>query len=140
MESFKEKKVLISGASIAGFSTAYWMNKIGYQVTVVEIANEPRTAGAAVDLRGNTVDIAKRMGIFEQLKANRLHVEMIEFKNAGDVTEGSIMLTNRDSELPDDDIEIERDKFMCIFYLISLKNDVAFIFNNSITALNETTR
>jgi 2-polyprenyl-6-methoxyphenol hydroxylase-like FAD-dependent oxidoreductase len=137
MELLKEKKVLVSGASIAGLSTAYWMNKLGYQVTVVEIANEPRTAGAAIDVRGITVDIAKRMGIFDQLKSHRLHVEMIEFKNADDVTEGSISLQNEGAELPDDDVEIERDKFMLILF-DGLKNDVEFIFDNSITALNET--
>jgi 2-polyprenyl-6-methoxyphenol hydroxylase-like FAD-dependent oxidoreductase len=52
MESFKNKSVLVSGASIAGFSTAWWMNKIGYQVTVVEIANQPRVAGGAVNIEG----------------------------------------------------------------------------------------
>jgi 2-polyprenyl-6-methoxyphenol hydroxylase-like FAD-dependent oxidoreductase len=138
METLKDKKVLVSGASMAGLSTAFWMNKLGYQVTVVELANEPRTAGAAVDLKGTTVDVVKRMGIFEQLKANRLHVEMIEFKNAENVTEGSMLLNSGDEELPDDDLEIERDKFVSVL-LDELKNDVEFIFNNSITALAETT-
>lgn len=137
MEPFKEKKVLVSGASIAGLSTAYWMNRLGYKVTVIEMANEPRTNGAAVDLRGNTIAIVKRMGIFEHLKAHRLHVEKIEFKNADDRTEGSILLTNEGEELPDDEIEIERDKFLGILYA-KLKHDVDFIFNDSITALNET--
>ncbi len=137
MELFKDKKVLVSGASMAGLSTAWWMNKSGYKVTVVEMAKEPRISGAAVDLRGNSIDIIKRMGIFEQLKLNRLHVEMIEFKNAGDVTEGSILLKSEDMELPDDDIEIERDKFVRILFN-ELKNDVEFIFNNNITALHET--
>ncbi|SFE59764.1 2-polyprenyl-6-methoxyphenol hydroxylase [Chitinophaga sp. CF118] len=137
MESLKEKKVLISGASMAGLSTAYWMNKLGYKVTVVEIANEPRTAGAAVDIKGTASDAAKRMGVFEQLKSHRLNVEMIEFKNAEDITEGSISLTSEGAEPPDDDIEIERDKFVSIF-IDKLKNDVEFIFNNSIAALNET--
>ncbi len=137
METLKEKKVLVSGASIAGLSTAYWMNKLGYKVTVVEIANELRTAGTPVDMRGTTVNIAKRMGIFEQLKSNRLNLEMIEFKNAEDITEGSILLKNEGVELPDDDIEIERDKFLHILF-DCLKNDVEFIFNNGITALNET--
>ena len=137
MESLNQKKILISGASVAGLSTAYWMNKLGYNVTVVELANEPRISGAAVDLRGNTVDIAKRMGIFDQLKAHRLSVERVEFKNADDVTEGSISLKNEGAELPNDDIEIERDKFLGILF-DGLKNDVDFIFNNSITALSET--
>lgn len=138
MESLVEKKVLISGASIAGLSTAYWMNRLGYQVTVVEIANEPRIAGATIDLRGATVDIAKRMGIYEQLKSNRLNVELIEFKNAEDVTVGSIPIKKDDLNLPEDEeIEIERDKFLGILF-DGLKNDVEFIFNDSIIALTET--
>ncbi|UFH56841.1 FAD-dependent monooxygenase [Spirosoma sp. KNUC1025] len=137
MESINDKNVLVSGASIAGLSTAYWLNKIGYKVTVVEIANEPRINGAAVDLRGDTVDIVKRMEVFEQLKANRLHVDKVEFKNADDVTEGSIWLNSDDAESPHDDIEIERDKFIRILF-DELKNDVEFIFNDSIAALNET--
>lgn len=135
MESIKHK-VLVSGASIAGLSTAYWMNKLGYKVTVVEIANEPRTMGGAVDFKESAVEIAKRMGIFEQLKANRLHVEKVEFKNAQNSTEGSILLGTEEN-LPNDEIEIERDKFIRIL-MDELKNDVEFIFNDSISALEET--
>jgi 2-polyprenyl-6-methoxyphenol hydroxylase-like FAD-dependent oxidoreductase len=80
MELFKDKKVLVSGASIAGLSTAWWMNKLGYRVTVVEIENEPRIAGGAVNIEGTALNATKRMGIFEQLKANRLHVDLIELK------------------------------------------------------------
>ena len=137
MEASKEKKVLISGASIAGLSTAYWMNQLGYRVTVVEIAGEPRIAGAAIDLRGATVDIAKRMGIYEHLRANQLNVETVEFKNADDFTEGSISLRGDEAHLEDDNLEIERDKFLGVL-LDRLKNEVEFIFNDSITALKET--
>jgi 2-polyprenyl-6-methoxyphenol hydroxylase-like FAD-dependent oxidoreductase len=137
MEFAKDKNVLISGASIAGLSAAWWMNKLGYNVTVMELASEPRVNGAAVDLKGATVDVAKRMGIFEKLKKNRLSVEKVEFKNADDTTAGAILLKNEREESPSDDIEIERDKFVSIV-LAELKNDVEFIFNNSITALHET--
>jgi 2-polyprenyl-6-methoxyphenol hydroxylase-like FAD-dependent oxidoreductase len=115
------------------------MNKLGYKVTVVEMANQPRTAGAAVDIKGPASDAAKRMGIFEQIKSSRLHLEMIEFKNADDSTESSVSLVKGGgAELPpDDDIEIERDKFVNIL-LDKLKNKVEFIFNNSIAILNET--
>ena len=30
--------ILISGASFAGFATAFWMDRLGYEVTIVEIA------------------------------------------------------------------------------------------------------
>ena len=142
MEQFKnvhteEHTALVSGASIAGLSMAWWMNKLGYKVTVVEIANEPRTAGGAVDIKAAATDAVKRMGIFEYLKSNRLNVEKIEFKNADDVTEGTIEMENDVAALSDDEIEIERDKFVGVLFE-TLKNDVEFIFNNSITALNET--
>lgn len=136
MELMPDKKVLISGASIAGLATAYWMNALGYKVTVVEIAEEIRTNGAAVDIRGNAVAIAKRMGIFEQLKSNRLTVEVIEFKNAEDGTEGSIVLQNDDVQSADD-IEIEKDLLLSMI-LATLENNIEFIFNNSITDLKET--
>lgn len=137
METSKNKKVLISGASIAGFSAAWWLNSLGYKVTVVEIANEPRVAGGAVNIEGEAIEAAKRMGVFERLKANRLNVELIEFKNADDVTEGSMVIPGDLDQLPDDEIEIERDKFIGILR-DELKDDVEFIFNDRITALIET--
>lgn len=137
MTLLQEKKVLVSGASIAGLSTAHLLNKLGYKVTVVEIASEPRMGGTAVDFRGKTIDILKRMEILEQLQANALNLEMIEFKNSADVTEGSILLKKDEEDHISAEIEIERTTLVHILFN-NLKNDVEFIFNNNITALNET--
>ncbi len=137
MASLKRKEILISGASIAGLATAYWMNKLGYKVTVVEIANQPRMGGTAVDFRGNTVDIVKRMGIYEKLQAQALHLEKIEFKNADDTTAGAMLLNSKEASHISNEIEIERTQLISIL-LDTLKNDIDFLFNNSITALSET--
>lgn len=137
MNAIKDKKVLISGASMAGLSTAFLLNMLGYKVTVVEMANQLRVNGAAVDLRGNTIDIVKRMGIYEQLKSHGLSVEKIEFKNTEDDTVGSIILSGEGDESEKDEIEIERDKFVDVLFN-KLKHNVEFVFNDSITALNET--
>jgi 2-polyprenyl-6-methoxyphenol hydroxylase-like FAD-dependent oxidoreductase len=134
MESF-QKKVLVSGASFAGIATAYWMNKLGYKVTIVEVASGLRMGGTPVNVRGNTVEIVKRMGIFEQIKSNRLILEKWEFKNADDVTEGTMLLNREGEPISDDGFEIERDVLLNILF-DTVKNDVEFIFNNSITALN----
>lgn len=141
MELTNNKKALVSGASIAGLSTAYWLNKLGYHVTVVELAPEPRLSGAAINVQGDALASAKRMGIFEQLKTHRLQLQEWEFKNTNDVTEGS-MVMQAEGALPlaDDaieDIEIERTELMTIL-LDTVKKDVAFLFNNRITALSET--
>jgi 2-polyprenyl-6-methoxyphenol hydroxylase-like FAD-dependent oxidoreductase len=132
----KDQKVLVSGASIAGLSTAWWLNHIGYHVTVVELAAAPRTDGAAVDLNAPTVAVAKRMGLYEQLKSHQLGVDRIEYKNTADVTEGTIVI-NDGTEPEGDEIEIEREKFVAVM-MSSLKGKVDFLFSDSITGLEET--
>ena len=132
MDSIKGKEVLISGASIAGLSAAWWMNQIGYRVTVIEMAPEPRVNGAAVDFKGDAIDVVKRMGLFDQLKKHRLHVDRVEFKNADNLTEGSIQMDEESDEL-----EIEREALIGILFN-TVKNDVTFLFDDSITALQET--
>jgi 2-polyprenyl-6-methoxyphenol hydroxylase-like FAD-dependent oxidoreductase len=133
----EDKNVLISGASFAGLSTAYWMNKMGYHVTVVEIGDRLKMGGSPVNIEEGTVDIVKRMGLFEQIKSNRLVIERWEFKNAEDGTESSMTLRQAGEELPDDQFEIERDTLLNILF-DTIKNDVEFIFSDSITALDET--
>lgn len=136
MKLIKNKNVLVSGASIAGLSTAWWLNKIGYRVTVVELAEAPRTTGGAIDLVGPTIEIAQRMGLYDQLKLHRLRVDQIEYKNADDITEGTTVINNG-QDASSDDIEIERDKFVEVM-LGDLKNKVKFVFNDSVTSLDET--
>ncbi|TWF40584.1 2-polyprenyl-6-methoxyphenol hydroxylase-like FAD-dependent oxidoreductase [Chitinophaga polysaccharea] len=127
------KKILVSGASFAGLTTAYWLSKLGCKVTVVEIGSHLKMGGTPVDIKGQTIDIVKRMGLFEQIKANRIGPEKWEFKNAGNVTEYSVLL----EKLPDNEFEIERDLLLNMLFDL-VKKDVEFVFNNSITALNET--
>ncbi|TWR25905.1 FAD-binding monooxygenase [Mucilaginibacter pallidiroseus] len=138
MKPIKDQKILVSGASIAGLSTAWWLSNIGYQVTIVEMAAEPRTAGGAVDLTAQAVDIIKRMGLYQQFKGHQLGVDRIDFKNADNITEGSMILNNRE-DVPTnttDEIEIERDKFVQVM-LGALGDCVEFIFNDSVHSLHE---
>lgn len=133
MDSIHGKEVLISGASIAGLSAAWWMHQIGYHVTVVEKAPQPRVEGAAVDFKGDAIAVVKRMGFYDQLRKHRVHCDLIEFKNEADETQHSFQLP--DEEV--DDIEIERDAFVEVLFT-DLKPKVTFLFNTSITALHET--
>jgi len=54
------KKILISGASFAGLSTAFWMNKLGYKVTIVEISQALKKGGTPVNILAGTIDTVKR--------------------------------------------------------------------------------
>jgi flavin-dependent dehydrogenase len=46
------RSVLISGGSIAGPSLAWWLNKYGFQTTIVERWHELRGGGQNIDVRG----------------------------------------------------------------------------------------
>jgi len=128
--------VLVSGASFAGLSTAYWMNELGYRVTVVEVARGLKRGGTPVNIGDGTVDIVKRMGLFERIRSNHLPMQGMEFKNADDVTEGR-MPSPDTNETAGEDCEIERDVLLDIMF-DAVKDNVEFIFDNSIKALNET--
>lgn len=64
----RNKTVLISGASIAGPATAFWLNRHGFTTTVVEQAPRLREGGQAVDFRGAQVEILRRMGLLDQVR------------------------------------------------------------------------
>ena len=130
------KCVLVSGASFAGLATAYWMSRIGYAVTVVEVSEGLKKGGTPVNIGDDVVDIVKRMGLFEQIQAVRWKMEGAERKNADDVTEAPLQLVSgtAPSEI---DWEIERDTLLDLMFGI-VKDDVEFVFGNSIKALDET--
>ena len=131
-------KVLVSGASFAGLSTAYWMRKLGYGVTVVETATGLRTGGTAVNIEGDTIGVVERMGILERIRFNRLHLEKWEYKNADDVTEGTMIQRPEGEPPPENELEVERNTLLDLLFGL-VKDDVEFVFDDSITALSETT-
>ncbi len=130
------KKVLVSGASFAGLSTAHWLSRLGYQVTVVEIARGVREGGTAVDIKGDTVDIVRRMGLLDRIRAQRLSLKRWDMKNELDVTERSLVLRGEGEPPSDDEFEIERTVLVNML-LDSVKDRVELVFGDSITGLAE---
>lgn len=57
------KKILISGASIAGPTLAFWLHRYGFEPTIVERANTLRLGGQNVDIKGAAQKVARMMGI-----------------------------------------------------------------------------
>ncbi|MGW4094208.1 FAD-dependent monooxygenase [Nocardia sp. NPDC004750] len=62
-------RVLVAGASIAGPALAHWLRRRGAEVTVVERAPELRPGGQAVDARGVTKEVIRRMGLDAAVRA-----------------------------------------------------------------------
>ena len=76
-------RILISGAGIAGPTLAYWLAKYGMTPTIVERAPTLRTGGYIVDFWGAGFDIAKRMGLQDQLTRTGYAVREVRVVNRG---------------------------------------------------------
>ncbi len=126
------KKILISGASIAGLTLGYWLNYYGYKVSIVEISKGVRKGGTPIDVRGGTLAIAEEMGILKAIKELecRSVMEMVDAKNET-IIDFSI---NNQPEYKGD-IEISRDDLVNILYEQLPKEDIKFYFENRIVNL-----
>ncbi|GAA3298057.1 FAD-dependent monooxygenase [Dactylosporangium vinaceum] len=83
-------RALISGASIAGPVVAFWLQRAGFEVTVVERTASLRTGGGGhpVDLLGPAVEVVDRMGLGEVVRAHRTSTDLMTLVRPGkaDVT------------------------------------------------------
>jgi 2-polyprenyl-6-methoxyphenol hydroxylase-like FAD-dependent oxidoreductase len=73
------KKVLISGAGVAGPALAWWLHRFGFEPSIVEVAPEFRSGGYMVDFWGKGLDIIDRMGLLPQVFERGYHVRNICF-------------------------------------------------------------
>lgn len=55
--------ILISGAGVAGQTLAFWLNRLGHKVTVVEYFPILRTGGQQIDCRAQGIHVIRKMGI-----------------------------------------------------------------------------
>jgi 2-polyprenyl-6-methoxyphenol hydroxylase-like FAD-dependent oxidoreductase len=127
-------RVLVSGASFAGLATAWWMNKLGYTVTVVEIAKSLRRGGTPVNIRGGVIDVVKRMNLFARIIAASLPERPMTFVDAhGSRLPLSLAQVERE---PEEEYEIERDVLLNMMFE-DVKGDIEFLFDDSIARLEE---
>jgi len=129
--------VLVSGASFAGLATAFWMNRLGYRVTVVEVGKGLKTGGSPVDIKEGTVDIMKRMGLLERIQASSLKAKAVDFLDVEGVRIARMPAQSGGAQGTNPEYEIERDALLHMMFE-EVKSDVEFIFDDSIARLEET--
>lgn len=62
-------RILITGAGIGGSALAFWLAKIGHDVTVIERHPFLRVNGLQLDLRGYGIQVMKLMGLEQAVRA-----------------------------------------------------------------------
>jgi len=127
----KNRRILISGASVAGPALALWLSRYGCEVTIVERAPSLRPGGYAVDFRGASVRVLERMGLLAEVQ--RLQTRI-----------GKITIVNSDNKkvasMPDGftsgELEILRGDLARVFYEAT-RDSVEYLFDDSIAAIHD---
>jgi 2-polyprenyl-6-methoxyphenol hydroxylase-like FAD-dependent oxidoreductase len=129
--------VLISGASIAGLTLAYWLRESGFAVTVIERSPGFRPGGQAVDLRGVAVEVVDRMGLAPALKERRLPAQgMTMLGVSGEELSRTDTMTLTGGIFADDEIEVLRDDLVGLL-VQGIAAGVEFIFSDTVVTVRE---
>ncbi len=128
--------VLISGASIAGPVLAYWLNRYGFEVTVVERSPALRkTGGHSIDLFGPAMGIAEDMGVLPRVLDLKTGTDRMTVHTPG-VKPVDVDLQRLFDSIADRHVEIMRDDLSEIFHDAG-REDVEYLFGDSITSISD---
>ncbi|SCK44424.1 2-polyprenyl-6-methoxyphenol hydroxylase and related FAD-dependent oxidoreductases [Streptomyces sp. LamerLS-316] len=131
------RRVLISGASISGPTLAYWLDRYGFDVTVVEKAAAVRGGGYAIDIRGTAREVVDRMGLLPRLTEAHVDSRRITFVDSAGEAVGSVrpeQFTGGEAGL---DLEVRRGDLADALHT-PVRERVEFLFNDSIATLDDT--
>lgn len=127
--------ILISGASIAGTSTAYWLRRHGFTVTVVERAPAIREGGYKVDIRGAALQVIERMGLMDAVRARSTDMRIAthyDAKGRPVATMDAALFGGRTGG----DVEIMRGDLNELLYDLT-RDEVEYIFDDSIAGIGD---
>ena len=129
--------VLVSGASVAGTTAAYWLSRHGYSVTVVERHDGPRSGGQAIDVRGPALTVLQRMGLRDAADAKKTAIRGASFVDrVGNELSRNTEATPTGGLIENPDIEILRDDLVELLYGAT-QPQVEYLFGDSIAALDD---
>lgn len=127
--------ILVSGAGIAGLSLAVNLGRRGHRVTVIERSSHFRVNGSPIDVRGDAIEIADKMGLLAQIRAQRLDMtEQSQFVDSDGAVVAALPVAETSDSL--DDIEIAREDLATIL-AGALTADTEVRFRDSVDVLTD---
>lgn len=133
------RKILIVGSGIAGPTLAYWLNRYGFEPTLVERAPALRRGGYVVDFWGVGYDVAERMGVLQTLRELSVNVDDFRLVNGKGERSGGFGGDVIYSALGDRYMSLLRSDLSRVIY-DSLDGRVRTIFGDTVTRLEQTDR
>lgn len=131
-----DRRVLISGASIAGPALAYWLHAYGMTAVVVERHDGIRPGGQTVDLRGVGRTVARRMGIEDAVRVASTGEDGVAFVDAHDRVKAAFSADAFGGEGFVAELEILRGELANLLYERT-REHTGYVFGDRITALDQ---
>jgi 2-polyprenyl-6-methoxyphenol hydroxylase-like FAD-dependent oxidoreductase len=75
-------KVIVSGAGVAGLALSHWLARLGATAVVVDRAPRFQALGHYISLKGNGVEMVRRMGILAACEARAASIDEVHFYTA----------------------------------------------------------
>jgi len=133
----KPWSVLISGASIAGPALAYWLDRYGLGVTVVERASAVRSGGYPIDIRGTAMEVIERMGLRPQIDAAHIASRALTFVDAKGQTIRTLPIYELTGNEADRDVELPRGELTTLLYDLTRDSRVRYRFEDWVETLED---
>jgi 2-polyprenyl-6-methoxyphenol hydroxylase-like FAD-dependent oxidoreductase len=130
-------RILVSGASVAGLTAAHWLDRYGFEVTVVERSPGLRPGGQALDVRGPALEVARRMGVLAEFRKRTTELRgMSMVDDSGAEIYRTTQRTLTGGRLDSEDLEVLRDDLVDILHA-ACGAGVRFVFDDRITNLHQ---
>jgi 2-polyprenyl-6-methoxyphenol hydroxylase-like FAD-dependent oxidoreductase len=133
-------RVLVVGSSIAGPSTAYWLSKLGYQITLLERAPSLRTGGQAVDIRTSGVTVMRKIpGLEASVRAASTGETGVSLVSSSGRSYGIIRATGdaqRQSLISEFEV-FRGDLAKCLVALTAKEGNVEKVYGEQIAAMKQ---
>ncbi|WP_295165657.1 FAD-dependent monooxygenase [uncultured Brevundimonas sp.] len=130
------RRILITGASIAGNTTAWWLARRGFDVTVVEREPEFRDGGQNIDIRGVGREVLRRMGLEEAALDAGTGEEGTAWVDETGQSVAEFLTDDLESDGPTAEMEILRGDLARLLY-DAADQTVYFRFDDSIASLHD---
>ena len=129
-------RVAINGAGIAGGCLAYWLERSGHDVVLIEKAPQFRTGGYAVDFWGVGYTVAERMGILPDVRAHGYMFREVRDVDKRGRKVGGFSTDFLAQSLMDRFTSVPRGDLAAAIYR-TIESRVETLFDNSISAIDK---
>jgi 2-polyprenyl-6-methoxyphenol hydroxylase-like FAD-dependent oxidoreductase len=129
-------RIAINGAGIAGPTLAYWLQKSGHEVLLIEESSQLRSGGYVIDFWGVGYDIAEKMGLLSRIRELGYQVRKVRFVDRHSRTAGGFSTTVIGRMTNDRFTSLQRSDLAAMLYR-ALDGKVETIFGDSIASIED---